>query len=446
MDEYKIKLISAKQVGDLVNSGDYIDLYGYYAAGDTLDRALAAKAGEVRNIKVRTMSKHNGNWSFLEADNQNKAFIHVPIFLGPVEMRQVDQVNQAPIPALFYEYPQMYRKGDLPVDVGSRQVSPMDNDGYFSFSSSIAYSKALAEASKIFIAEINASLPPLPFGHEDRRIHISQVDYIVDGNDPVPVEQPDPVPTEIDKKIAVYILNEIHNGSCLQVGFGKVPMAVTSLIAESDLHDLGIHTELMSDSLMKLYNAGLVTNRHKTINKGQIVYTIAAGSHELYEFVTSCKDMYGAPVDYVNDVYLIGSNDNVVSINSCLEFDLTGHVSAESIGTRQISGTGGQLDFIMGSYRSKGGKSIITCPSTYKKKDGSTASRIVPVLSPGVGVTDPRMCVHYFCTEYGITNVKGASMWERVERIIGIAHPDFRDDLTREAEKLGLWTRTNKIT
>jgi len=445
VDEYRGKLITAEQAGKLVKSGDYVDLYGYYAAGDVLDRAMAARVDELRDVKVRTMSKHNGNWAFLEADTQNKAFVNIPIFLGPAEVRQIKQPYQAPIPALFYEYPEMYRKGDLPVDVGSRQVSPMDNEGYFSFSSSVAYGKALAQASKIFIAEVNTSLPPLPFGHDDRRIHISEVNYIVEGSNPMPVEQPDPVPTELDQKIGSYIMQQLHDGCCLQIGFGKVSMAVTSLIAQSDLKDLGIHTELMSDSLMKVYNAGLVTNRCKAINKGQIVYTVAAGSHQLYDFVTSNKDMYGAPVDYVNDVYLIGQNDNVVSINSCLEFDLTGQVSAESIGTRQISGTGGQLDFILGAYRSKGGKSIIACPSTYKKKDGTIASRIVPALTPGAGITDPRMCTHYLCTEHGIVNIKGASMWERIERTISIAHPDFRDELAGEAEKLGFWTRSNKI-
>ena len=443
-DEYNQKLITPERAGRLVKSGDYVDLYGYYTAGDVLDQALAARVDEIKDVKVRTMSKHNGGWAFLAADNQNRTFVNMPIFNGPHELRQVAQPNQAPIPALFYEYVEMYRKGDLPVDVGSRQVSPMDEDGYFSFSSTIAYGKAMADAAKIFVAEINTNLRPPASGHADQRIHISQVDYIVEGDNPVPVEQPDPIPTEVDIKIGNYVYNELRDGCCLQIGFGKVPQAVTTLISQSDLKDLGIHTEMMSDSLMKLYKAGLVTGRRKNIDKGKSVYTIAAGSSDLYDFVAECTDMSAMPVNYVNDPYLIGQNDNVVSINGCLEFDFTGQISAECVGARQISGTGGQLDFLMGSYRSNGGKSIVACPSTFRKKDGTVASRVVPFIGPGVGLTDPRMCAHYLCTEFGIINIKGASMWERVERTISIAHPDFQDQLVEDANKLGIWCRSNK--
>lgn len=444
-EEYKRKLITKEQAGQLVKSGDYVDLYGYYTAGDVLDQALAARVDELHDVKVRTMSKHNGGWAFLKADPNNRAFLHIPIFSGPNELRQAAQPCQSPIPALLYEYAQMYRRGDLPVDVGSRQVSPMDEDGYFSFSSTTAYGKAMADASKIFIAEVNDKLLPPADGSEDRRIHISEVDYIVEGDNPVPVPQGDPMPGEIEKRIGAYIYNELHDGVCLQIGFGKVPQAVTTMISQSDLKDLGIHTEMMSDSLMRLYQAGMVTGKYKTVNKGKCVYTMAAGTNELYQFMANCPDMYAMPVDYVNDPYIIGLNDNVVSINACLEFDFTGQINAECIGSRQISGTGGQLDFILGSYRSKGGKSIVATPSTYRKKDGTVASRVVSTLTPGALVTDPRMCAHYLCTEYGIVNVKGLSTWERLERIISIAHPDFRDQLVEDANKMGLWTRTNRI-
>lgn len=443
-EEYRKKLITKEQAGALVKSGDYVDLYGYYSAGDVLDEALAERAGELKDVKVRLMRKHNGNWKFLEADPEAKSFVSMPIFLGPMEIQQVPQTCQAPIPALFYEYVEMYKKGDMRVDVGSRQVTPMSEDGYFNFSSTTAYGKAMADASRIFIAEVNTNLHPIKYGHEDRRIHISEVDYIVEGKNPVAVEQSDPIPTAVDKQIAEYIYGELRDGSCLQIGYGKVPLAVMSLIAESDLKDLGIHTELLSDALMKLYRAGLITGKHKNIDKGKMVYTLTAGTKELYDFAAECPDAYIAPVDYVNDPYIIGQNDNVVSINACLEFDITGQVNAETLGTRQISGTGGQMDFLMGSYRSRGGKSIIASPSTYRKKDGTLASRIVPALKAGAGITDPRMCTHLMCTEYGIVNIKGASMWERAEKTISIAHPDFRDELIREADKLGIWCRSNK--
>ncbi len=279
-DEYRSKLITPEQAGKLVKSGDYVDLHGYFTAGEVLDREIAKRAHELKNVKVRTMYRI-GKWSFLEADNECRSFTNIPLFVGPYEIMQVKQAFQAPYPVLFSEYPRMYRRGHLKVDVGSRQVSPMDEEGYFHFDASSTYSKGVVDASKIFVAEINTNLHAAASEHPDSRVHISEVDYIVEGLNPVCGEIPDPIPTEEDEKIAGYIYNEIRDGSCLQIGFGKVPMAVTTLIAKSDLKDLGIHTEMICDSIMTLYNSGLVTGRRKTIDKGKVTFTIAGGTNAL---------------------------------------------------------------------------------------------------------------------------------------------------------------------
>ncbi len=443
-NEYKSKLITAEQAGKLVKSGDTVDLYGYNACGELLDREIAKRVDELSDVKVRCMQRI-GVWKYVQTDSECRSFISTPIFVGPIERMMIKHENMNPHPALFYEYPLMYRKGDLKVDVGSRMVSPMTKDGYFHFGNCPAYGKGLVDGSKIFVAEINTNIPPLANEHPDCKVHISEIDYIVEGESPDFGELPDPVPTATDEKIAEHIYNAIGDGACLQIGYGNTPFAVTSLLAKSDLKDLGIHTEMLTDSIMKLYLAGLVTGKRKQIDKGKMSFCLGVGTKAFREFILSNTDAYACPVDYTNDPYIIGLNDNVVSINGCLEIDITGQINSETMGTRQISGTGGQLDFVLGAYRSKNGQSIIACPSTYKKKDGTLGSRIVPTLTPGSGITDPRASVHKVVTEYGMVTLKGATIWERAERMISIAHPDFREQLLKDAENLKLWRRSNKI-
>ena len=442
--EFQNKLITPEQAGNLVKSGDTVDLYGYNACGELMDRELARRVNELRDVKVRCMQRV-GVWKYLQADSECRSFISTPIFVGPIERIMIKHENMNPHPALFYEYPLMYRKGDLRVDVGSRMVSPMDEEGYFHFGNCPAYGKGLVDGSKVFVAEINTNMHPVASAHPDCKIHISEVDYIVEGENPAFGELPDPIPTEIDEKIAGYIYSAIGDGACLQIGYGNTPFAVTSLLAKSDLKDLGVHTEMLTDSIMKLYQAGLVTGKKKQIDKGQMTYCLGVGTRAFVDFIYTCTDAHSCPVDYTNDPHIIGLNDNVVSINGCLEMDITGQINSETMGTRQISGTGGQLDFVLGAYRSKNGQSIIACPATYKKKDGTIGSRIVTTLNPGTGITDPRASAHKVVTEYGMVTLKGATMWERAERIISIAHPDFREQLFQEAEKLKLWRRSNKI-
>ena len=223
-----------------------------------------------------------------------------------------------------------------------------------------------------------------------------------------------------------------------------MPNTIGAMIAQSDLKDLSVHTEMYVDGFVDIAAAGKITGRHKNLDKGRQVYAFAAGTQKLYDYVNRNPDVMAAPVDYTNDVRVIGQIDNFISINNAVDLDLFGQVNAESAGLKHISGTGGQLDFVMGAYLSKGGKSFICLSSTVTGKDGTMKSRIVPTLTNGSICTDPRSCVHYIVTEYGMVNLKGLSTWERAEALISIAHPDFREQLIADAEKMGIWRRSNK--
>ncbi|WP_300295702.1 acetyl-CoA hydrolase/transferase family protein [uncultured Intestinimonas sp.] len=250
---------------------------------------------------------------------------------------------------------------------------------------------------------------------------------------------------ENERKIAEFVYKEMCDGCCIQIGTGGVPTAIAALLAESDLKDLGVHTELLSDSIMMLEQKGLITGAKKSIQKGLMTTSILNGTAEFMEYVKENREkFYMAPSDYVNDPHVVGQLDDFISVNGILEIDLQGHVNSESIQTRQISGTGGQLDFVMGAYRSKGGKSILCCNSTYRKKDGTVASKIHATLPEGASCTVPRAAVQYVCTEQGIVDLKGKNIWDRAELLISIAHPDFRDGLVAEAERLGIWRPSNR--
>ncbi|MBQ5599567.1 MAG: butyryl-CoA:acetate CoA-transferase, partial [Lachnospiraceae bacterium] len=267
---------------------------------------------------------------------------------------------------------------------------------------------------------------------------------IVEGENPPVAEMGAGKISEIDEAVAKLIVPEIPDKACLQLGIGGMPNAVGSLIAQSDLKDLGVHTEMYVDAFVDISNAGKITGLHKAHNKGRQVYTFAAGTKKLYDFIDGNPEMMAAPVDYVNDIRVISQLDNFMSINNAVEVDLFGQVASETAGTRHISGAGGQLDFVLGAYLSKGGKSFICCSSTVQNKDGSLKSRIKPFVTPGGIVTCTRANTQYVVTEYGIVNLKGTSTWQRAEKLISIAHPDFRDELIAEAEKMNIWCPSNK--
>jgi acyl-CoA hydrolase len=293
------------------------------------------------------------------------------------------------------------------------------------------------------ILEVNPALP-ICLGGREEAVHISEVDFVVEADWDVP-ELPAATPSDVDQRIARLIMGEIEDGSCLQLGIGGMPNAVGTMIAQSGLKDLGIHTEMFCDSMVELAETGRVTGARKTLDRFKIVYTFCLGTKRAYDFVNQNPGCASYSVDYTNDPFVIAQNEKVVAINSCVEMDLFGQVCSESAGTRQISGTGGQVDFTYGAYRSRGGKAFLCMSSTYDRQ-GTVVSRIKPLLTEGAIVTVPRSFVSYVVTEHGKANLKGMSTWQRAEAIISLAHPAFREDLTKDAERMRIWRRSNRVS
>jgi acyl-CoA hydrolase len=306
----------------------------------------------------------------------------------------------------------------------------MDENGFFNFSAANLWHRAVVENAKMVIVEVSRTLPYV-YGDQNG-VHVSEVDYIVEGDQQPPPELPNPEPTEVDRAVARLIAAEIEDGSCLQIGIGGMPNAVCTLLLESGVRDLGVQTEMLTDGIAELYKAGRITGARKTLDPGKIVYTFALGSSALYATADRNSDLCCNQVDYTNSPHLIMRNDRVVAINNTTQIDLQGQAASESDGHRHISGTGGQLQFVRGAYASKGGKSFICLSSTYCKK-GEPRSRIVLDLTPGNIVTTPRSDVMYVVTEYGMVNLKGKSVAERAKALISIAHPTFREPLERQA-------------
>ncbi|MBQ9579931.1 MAG: butyryl-CoA:acetate CoA-transferase, partial [Lachnospiraceae bacterium] len=291
--------------------------------------------------------------------------------------------------------------------------------------------------------EVNEHLPKVRGGY-DECIHISEVDFIVEGEHDNFPDIHGAEPTETDIKIAEHILPYIVDGATLQLGIGSIPNAVGEIIAKSDLKDLGMHTELCSDAFLSLYMSGKLTNKKKKIDKGKGVYGCAVGSRDLYNWLDDNPGVMAYPLEYVNRPGVIEQIDHMVSINSCVSVDLYGQVAAESSGARQISGTGGQLDFLIGASASSGGKAFICMSSIYVDKEGMTHSTITPQFNGDI-ITSPRSQIYFLATEYGVVNLEGLSTWERAEKIISIAHPAFRDNLIKEAEARKIWRKSSKI-
>jgi len=441
--EYKLKVTTAAEAVKVVKSGDWVDYNFALAQPVMLDKALAARKDELRDVKVRGgfMLKP---LEIVRVDPTREHFCYNSWHLGGYERHLSDQGLCDYIPMIYRNLPLYYRKS-LEVDVAMFTVAPMDKNGYFNFSLTNSASQAIVEKAKIIILEINEQLP-VGVGGQENCIHISDVDYIVESdNQDLPVITSAQA-TDIDKKIAQFIVGEIQNGSTIQLGVGALPNAVGTMIAESDLKDLGIHTEMLVDAYLSMFRAGKITNKFKNIDKGKSVWSFCVGSKELYDWVDGNMGLASYPIDYTNDPYKMALNDNLITINNCVEVDILGQVSSETSGSRQISGTGGQLDFLTGGYMSNGGKSFICFTSTFMdKKTGEMKSRVVVDLPQSSVVTNPRSQAHYLVTEWGMVDLAGRSMWERAEKIISIAHPDFRASLIQGAEKLGIWRRSNKF-
>jgi acyl-CoA hydrolase len=430
--------ISAAEAARLVRPGMWLDFGVSVSQPDVFDSALAARVAELHDVKVRSCIALKPR-AFVEADPRREHFEAFSWHFGGYERAKHDVGLCHYIPLNLGEVPDYYRRFIDPVDMLVIKTRPMDADGWFNFGPTNVWHRAVIERARTVIVEESEGFPHvLP---RENGVHVSEVDYIIEGDGASPAEYPHPPPTEIDRTIARLIAGEVDNGCCLQIGIGALPNAVCSLLRESGVRDIGVHTEMLTEGIIELYQAGCVTGAHKTLDPGKVVFTFALGSAALYAALDRNPDMACLPVDHTNMPHVIMKNHNVVSINSTTQIDLQGQAASESDGHRHISGTGGQLQFVRGAYASKGGKSFICLPSTYERK-GARRSRIVLDLTPGNIVTTPRSDVMYVVTEYGMVNLKGRSVCERARALIDLAHPDFREDLERQAHEHGLLPRS----
>ncbi|VFQ47101.1 acetyl-CoA hydrolase/transferase family protein [Desulfoluna butyratoxydans] len=435
--EYGRKCVDAATAVKQVKSGDWVDYGNFLCSPVDLDEALAHRAGELEAVKVRGVG-YPGIPKVALADPSGRSFNYNSFHFSGGERYLHDRGGCSYIPVLYHEGNQIYDDGDLTTDVFMVQVAPMDDAGFFNFGIANSCQYSQLRKAKTVIVEVNDNMP-VCYGGYGEAVHISEVDYVVQGTNTELVSLPRTPISDVDRAIARHVVEQIEDGSCLQLGIGSLPNVIGKMIADSDIKNLGVHTEMLVDAYVDMYRAGRISNMEKADNPGKMVYTFALGSEKLYEFIHRNPACASYPVGYVNDLHRIAANPRAVSINNAVEVDLYGQVCSESSGFRQISGTGGQFDFAYGSYHSKGGKAFICLASTKTDRDGAVTSRLRPFVDHGTIVTLPRSAVQYVVTEYGVASLKGKSTWQRAEALIGIAHPDFREGLMREAEKMNIW-------
>src|SRR5580704_16406121 len=434
--ERKGKTITAEAAAALVKSGDWLD-YGFgVGQPDLFDAALAARIKELEGVALRGCLALRPR-AAVEADPEGHHVEYLSWYFSGLERKMHDRSRCHHIPMNFGEAPDYYRRF-VDVDVAVLKTAPMDTHGFFNFGGAVTYHKAISEKANILVVETDESMPYVAGVEND--VHIADVDYVIDGGMGSMPELRNPPAGPLEQTIAQLIAEQIEDRACLQIGIGAMPNAVCELLVDSPVKDLGVHTEMFVDSLMKLYEAGKITGAHKALDRFQMTYCFAAGSSQMYEFLDRNPACFAGPVDYTNLPHRIMRNERVVAICNAAQIDLSGQACAESAGLRQISGTGGQLQFLRGAYASRGGKSFLCMSSTYER-EGRRESRIVARIADSNVVTTPRTDVMYVVTEYGVVNLKGKSVPERARALISLAHPDFRESLERQAYEYGLIRR-----
>ena len=426
--------ISAGDAAALVRSGDWVEYGTGLGQPDVFDEALAHRVDELEEVKLRACLTLRPR-RVLESDPQREHFHWFSWHYTGYDRAKGDAGLASYIPCNLGEIPDYYRRFIPPPEIAVLKTCPKDEDGSYNFSLAALWHRAIAERAKIVIVEESEDLPYL-YGVENS-VHESEVDFVIAGNELPPPEIPNPPPTDIDRAVARLIAAEVEDGSCLQIGIGAMPNAVCSLLLDAGVRDLGVHTEMLTDGIIDLYTAGAVTGARKALYPGKVVCTFGAGNRSQYETAHRNPDFLCLAVDLVNLPHMVMQNDRVVAINNTTQMDLQGQVASESAGHRHLSGTGGQSQFVRGAYASHGGKSFI-CMSSTHERHGLRASRIVIDLTSGNVVTATRADTMYVVTEYGIVNLKGKSVPERARAMISIAHPDFREELEREARHHGL--------
>ena len=422
------RIVSAQEALSVVKSGDRVFVHSVAAAPRRLVEALTARAPELRVVEI--VSLHTEGDAPYAAPELAHAFRVNALFVGANVRKAVEEGRADYLPVFLSEVPQLFRSGILPLDVALVQVSPPDRHGFCSLGVSVDVSRAAVQTARTVIAQVN---PRMPRTHGDGLIHVDAIDWMVEADEPIHEVAPAPL-TEIERAIGWHCAELVDDGATLQLGIGAIPQA--TLAALGDHHRLGIHTEMLSDGVVDLVERGVVTGEAKRVHPGKIVAGFAIGTRRLYDFLDDNPAVAMLDMAYVNDTEVIRRNPRVTAINSAIEVDLTGQVCADSIGDRQYSGVGGQMDFIRGAALSEGGKPIIALPSVTSAGD----SRIVSYLKPGAGVVTTRAHVHFVVTEHGIADLWGKNLRQRAAALIAIAHPAHRDTLAAEARRrFGSW-------
>ncbi len=428
LHSYHNRIVSADEAIACVQSGNRVFLTGNCSVPRVLVEALVKRAPELTGVELcQVLTMGDANYT----DRSLDGHLRVNTLFVSENVRQAVNEGRADFtPCRLGEIPLLFTEGILPLDVSLIHVSPPDEHGFCSYGVEVGVTKAAAQSSRIVIAELN---PQMPRTLGDSFIHISRIHYIVPVDYPL-IEAPMGKPTELSKQIGRHVADLIEDGSTMQMGIGAIPDGVLYFLR--DKKDLGIHTELFSDGAVELYEKGVITGEKKSIHRGKMIAGFLIGTKKLFDFVDNNPVVELHPTEYVNDPYVIRQNDKQVAINSAIEVDLTGQVCADSIGPRLYSGVGGQLDFIRGAARSRGGKPIIALPSAGENRKGERFSRIVATLRPGAGVVTTRNDVHYVATEFGVANLYGKTFRQRARALIDIAHPDFRAELEQKAIEL----------
>ena len=425
----RAQTITAAEAAGLVKSHHWLDYGACLVEPDVFDRALAARVDELTNVGIRSSLAAKPR-AVLECDPEGKHFQWFSWHFSAYERAKSDAGVCYHMPPNLGELEDYYRRFIDPIDIVALKLRPVDRNGFFNAGISNGWMRALVERAKTLIVETSTAVPWV-YG-VGNSVHISEVDYIIEGdNEPLPELKSPPI-AEVDRAVARMIAAEVEDGACLQIGIGGMPNAVCSLLRDSGAKDLGAHTEMLTDGLIELYQAGVLTGARKQLDPGKIVFTFGQGSQSMYDAVDRNPDMLCCGVGYTNLPHIIMQNDKVFSINNTTQMDLQGQAASESDGHRHISGTGGQLQYVRGAYASRGGKSFMCMSSLFEKK-GIRKSRIVLNLTPGNIVTTPRTDTMYVVTEYGMVNLKGKSVADRARAMISLAHPDFREELERQA-------------
>lgn len=441
--EYEKKLITADKAAAMVKDGDWIDIGWCALTPKAFDEALAKRVDELHDVNVRG-GVVPYKLAIGEADNTGEHIIYHSWHSSGTERGLINSHDHSAyfIPVKYSEIGRYLDENVNKAAIAIIQVAPMDKHGNFNFGLSVSHAwETFRNADKV-ILEVNENVP-VALGGYLNYINIKDVDYVYEANYEMLTLGKAKFGEE-ELKVAEHVVGLLRDGDCLQIGIGGLPNAIGSEIAKSDLKDLGVHTEMYVDAFVDMAKAGNITGMKKNRDIGRQTYAFAAGSQELYDYVDHNEELMAVPVRYANDVDVIASLDNFVSINTAMQVDLWGQISSETVGTRHISGAGGALDFILGAYRSKGGRSIVALKSSRVNKEGKRISNIVPTFKPGTQATAVRSNTHYIATEQGIRNFKGLSTWQAAEALVELAHPDNRDELIKEAENLGIWRNSNK--